>query len=71
MTKRVVSFRLSDEDLRALDMACERFGMNRSEVVSRGVSVLLSEYLKDDERLVRRAPWIITSDGNRGNDGGS
>ncbi len=58
MTKRVISFRLSDRELQALNLACKRLGMNRSEAVSAGISVLLAEYAKDGERLIRRAPWI-------------
>ncbi len=71
MSKKVVSFRLSDPELRALDEACERFRMNRSQAVSAGISVLLSEYLKEGERLVRRAPWLVMSIGDDGNGGKS
>lgn len=61
MSKKVISFRLSDEELAALDEACRRFGMNRSQTVSAGIAVLLSEYLKQDATLLRRAPWFKTS----------
>ena len=68
MNKKVISFRLSEGELRALDRACVRLGMTRTEAISAGISVLLSEYLKEGERLVRRAPWLVTSleDGRNG-----
>jgi Ribbon-helix-helix protein, copG family len=61
MSKKVVSFRLSDKELAALDEACKRFGISRSQTVSAGISVLLAEYLKEDGTLLRRAPWFKTS----------
>jgi hypothetical protein len=60
MSKKVVSFRLSDQELLALDEACRRLGMNRSQVVSAGVTVLLKEYVHEDGTLLRRVPWILT-----------
>jgi hypothetical protein len=69
MGKRVISFRLSDETLQDLDLASKRFGMNRSEVVSKGIAVLLAEYLKEGDALVRRAPWINESTDGGKNDG--
>jgi hypothetical protein len=61
MTKKVISFRLSDNDLLALDEACQRFRWNRSQVVSAGIGVLLREYVHKDGTLLRRAPWLMTS----------
>lgn len=61
MNKKVVSFRLSDDELKALDEACRRLKMNRSQVVAAGISVLLREYLDEGGTLLRRAPWFMTS----------
>jgi hypothetical protein len=61
MRKKVISFRLSDDEVAALDEACQRFGMNRSQTVSAGIAVLLAEYLKEKDTLLRRAPWFTTS----------
>lgn len=60
MGKQVVSFRMSQEELAALDEVCRRLGLNRSEAVSAGVSVLLAEYVNKDGTLLRRAPWFMT-----------
>jgi Ribbon-helix-helix protein, copG family len=60
MSKQVVSFRMSQEELAALDEVCRRLGLNRSEAVSAGVSVLLAEYVNKDGTLLRRAPWFMT-----------
>jgi hypothetical protein len=60
MSKQVVSFRLSKEELAALDAVCQRLGLNRSEVVSAGISVLSKEYVHEDGTLLRRAPWFMT-----------
>jgi hypothetical protein len=60
MSKQVVSFRMSKEDLAALDEVCRRLDLNRSEAVSAGISVLLAEYVNEDGTLLRRAPWFIT-----------
>lgn len=60
MSKQVVSFRMSKEDLAALDEVCRRLDLNRSEAVSAGISVLLAEYVNKDGTLLRRAPWFMT-----------
>ena len=60
MSKQVVSFRMSKEDLAALDEVCRRLDLNRSEAVSAGISVLLAEYVNKNGTLLRRAPWLIT-----------
>jgi metal-responsive CopG/Arc/MetJ family transcriptional regulator len=67
MSKQVISFRMSKEDLVALDEVCRRLGLNRSEVVSAGISVLLAEYANQNGTLLRRAPWFmrtVTGDAN-------
>lgn len=61
MSKKVVTFRLSDEELLALDEVCQRLSMNRSQVVSAGIHALLREYTTKDGSLLRRAPWFMTS----------
>lgn len=60
MSKQVVSFRMSKEDLVALDEVCRRLDLNRSEAVIAGISVLLAEYVNKGGTLLRRAPWFIT-----------
>jgi hypothetical protein len=60
MSKQVVSFRLSKEELVALDAACQRLGLNRSEAVSAGIAVLSKEYVHENGTLLRRAPWFMT-----------
>ena len=71
MGKSVISFRLSDDELQDLDLACKRFSMNRSQVVSRGIAVLLAEYLKENDILVRRSPWLNASNEGGEKDGSS
>jgi hypothetical protein len=61
MSKRVISFRLSEREIRALDEACVRLSKSRSQVVSAGIAVLLNEYIEKDGTLLRRAPWFLTS----------
>jgi metal-responsive CopG/Arc/MetJ family transcriptional regulator len=60
MSKQVISFRLSKEDLAALDEVCRRLDLNRSEAVSAGIAVLLAEYVNEKGTLLRRAPWFMT-----------
>jgi metal-responsive CopG/Arc/MetJ family transcriptional regulator len=62
MSKRVVSFRLSNADLEALDIACQRFGENRSQVVGRAIRSLLEEYVEDGKKLTRRPYWLTSLD---------
>jgi len=61
MSKQVVSFRMSKDDLAGLDEVCRRLRLNRSEAVSAGISVLLAEYANDSGTLLRRAPWFRTT----------
>lgn len=69
MSKNVVSFRLSVEELRILDEACRRFGINRSQAVSAGIKGLLGAHIDKDngsiieadggsKTLPQRAPWF-------------
>lgn len=59
MSKKVVSFRFSDEELQAIDKACARFGKNRSQIVSFGVATLLRDYVHEDGTLLKRTPWLV------------
>ncbi len=59
MSKKVISFRLSVEELAKLDQATETFDMNRSEVVVAAIGVLLREYVHEKGELIRRTPWIL------------
>ena len=70
MSKKVVSFRLSDSDILKLDEACRKFGKNRSEVIVSGIQVLLGGRIDEDgtllkpddgQPLTKRAPWFKTS----------
>ncbi len=62
MSKQVISFRLSDADLEALDLACQRFGESRSQVVARAIRSLLEEYVEDGKKLTRRPYWLTSLD---------
>ena len=61
MSKQVTSFRMSKEELAALDEVCRKLKLNRSEAVNFGISVLLEEYAKENGTLLRRAPWFMTT----------
>jgi hypothetical protein len=61
MSKQVASFRMSKEELTALDEVCRKLKLNRSEAVNFGISVLLEEYVSKDGTLLRRAPWFMTT----------
>lgn len=61
MAKRVISFRLSDAELAALDEACQRFHMNRSEILVAAIQTLMRDYTHDKGTLLRRAEWFITT----------
>jgi hypothetical protein len=61
MSKQVVSFRMSKEELAALDEVCRRLKINRSEVVNAGILVLLKNHAAGDGSLLRRAPWFLTT----------
>jgi metal-responsive CopG/Arc/MetJ family transcriptional regulator len=62
MGKQVISFRLSDADLAALDLACQRFGENRSQVVARAIRSLVEEYVEDGKTVTRRPYWLASLD---------
>jgi hypothetical protein len=53
---------LSDADLEALDLACQRFGENRSQVVARAIRSLLEEYIEDGQKITRRPYWLSSLD---------
>jgi predicted transcriptional regulator len=60
MSKKVVSFRLSDDELHALDEVCGRLRMSRSDVVSAAIAVITKEYFLKEGTIRRRAPWFLT-----------
>jgi metal-responsive CopG/Arc/MetJ family transcriptional regulator len=62
MSKQVISFRLSESELKALDSACERFSENRSQVISRAIRSLLEEYVEDGNKITRRPYWLVSLD---------
>ena len=63
MSKPVISFRLSESELRTLDEACHRFNESRSQVVSRAIKSLLTEYVDRDGKLIREPYWMPNMDG--------
>jgi metal-responsive CopG/Arc/MetJ family transcriptional regulator len=63
MSKKVISFRLSESELQLLDLACHRFSESRSEVISRAVKSLLSEYVDQQGKQIRRPYWLANLDG--------
>ena len=63
MSKPVISFRLSDEELQILDEACRRFSESRSEVIGRAIRGLLTEYVEQSGKMIRRPYWLPNMDG--------
>jgi metal-responsive CopG/Arc/MetJ family transcriptional regulator len=63
MSKQVISFRLSEGELQVLDEACHRFNENRSQVISRAIKSLLTEYIERDGKLIRQPYWMPNMDG--------
>jgi metal-responsive CopG/Arc/MetJ family transcriptional regulator len=63
MSKQVISFRLSEGELRVLDEACHRFNEKRSEVISRAIRSLLTEYVEREGKLIRQPYWMPNMDG--------
>ncbi len=57
MSKQVTSFRLTTEDLAALDECAERFGFSRSQVVSFALRDFKENYLHNNGTFVERTPW--------------
>jgi metal-responsive CopG/Arc/MetJ family transcriptional regulator len=63
MSKQVISFRLSEQELKVLDEACHRFSENRSQVISRAIKSLLTEYIEQEGKLIRQPYWMPNMDG--------
>jgi metal-responsive CopG/Arc/MetJ family transcriptional regulator len=63
MSKQVISFRLSESELQVLDEACHRFNEKRSEVISRAIRSLLTEYVEREGKLIRQPYWMPNMDG--------
>jgi metal-responsive CopG/Arc/MetJ family transcriptional regulator len=61
MSKKVISFRFSDAELADLDEACQRFHMNRSELLATAIQTLLRDYTHEKGTLLRRADWFMTA----------
>jgi len=64
MSKQVISFRLSEAELQALDLACARFGESRSQVVARAIRSLVEEYVEDGKTVTRRPYWLADIKGD-------
>jgi metal-responsive CopG/Arc/MetJ family transcriptional regulator len=63
MSKQVISFRLAENELQVLDEACHRFNETRSQVVSRAIKSLLTEYVDREGKLIRQPYWMPNMDG--------
>jgi hypothetical protein len=63
MSKKVISFRLSESELQVLDLACHRFSESRSQVISRAIKSLLNEYVEQEGKQIRRPYWLPNLDG--------
>lgn len=61
MSKKVISFRLSEEELEKLDEACKRLNQNRSETVVSAIDILLRDYVTEGGTLMKRTPWMLDS----------
>jgi metal-responsive CopG/Arc/MetJ family transcriptional regulator len=61
--KQVISFRLSESELKVLDLACHRFSESRSQVISRAIKSLLTEYVDQQGKQIRRPYWLANLDG--------
>lgn len=61
MSKKVISFRLSNQELAKLDEACRRLNQNRSETVISAIEVLLRDYVHEEGTLIQRRPWLLDS----------
>ena len=59
MSKQVISFRLSVDELALLDEACERLRLNRSQTVVAAINVLLRDYVEEGGTLIQRKPWML------------
>jgi hypothetical protein len=63
MSKKIISFRLSESELQVLDLACHRFSESRSRVIGRAIKSLLNEYVEQEGKLIRRPYWLPNLDG--------
>lgn len=58
MSKKVISFRLSEQDIANLEEVCRRFHWNRSTVLSEAITVLMRDYTHEGGKLTKRTPWF-------------
>lgn len=56
--KKVISFRLSDDELADLDAVCAKLRLSRGEAVVKGIHVLAAEYVRKGGSIERDSPWI-------------
>jgi Ribbon-helix-helix protein, copG family len=62
MTKRVISLRVSDQQLAELDAACKELRMNRTEAISEAIR-FLPKLIGNEGKVIRRdtylrSPWM-------------
>lgn len=60
MSKKVISFRLSERQLDTLDEACKRFNCSRSDAIFMALEMLSREYVLEEGELVKRTPWLLS-----------
>ena len=60
MSKKVISFRLSEEDIANLDEVSRRLDRNRSDVLSEAIALLMRDYTHEGGKLTKRTPWLTT-----------
>lgn len=59
MSKKVISFRLAEDDLIRLDETAQRFNMSRSETLSAAIRAFNNDYVNENGTFVRRTPWWL------------
>lgn len=58
MSKKVISFRLSEDELAKLDLASQRFGKSRSETVALAIKMLARDYVNENGTIRQRVEWV-------------
>ncbi|UVC17080.1 ribbon-helix-helix protein, CopG family [Mesorhizobium onobrychidis] len=64
MSKKVISFRLAEDDLAILDKTARRFNMSRSEALIAALRSFNNDYVNENGTFVRRTPWWLQTLGD-------
>ncbi|WP_404926240.1 ribbon-helix-helix domain-containing protein [Mesorhizobium sp. ORM16] len=64
MSKKIISFRLAEDDLAILDETAQRFNMSRSEALSAALRAFNNDYVNENGTFVRRTPWWLQTLGD-------